>query len=67
MKCPKCGCVETAVVDTRPINDGNHKRRRLCPCCQDRFNTMEITEDEYEYLTDLAATLKKLMSIAMEV
>lgn len=39
-KCPQCGS-NTAVVDTRQGEDGSVHRRRRCPNCDVRFNTVE--------------------------
>ncbi len=48
MKCPKCGNLETRVIDSRVIDDGKAiKRRRQCEYCDNRFSTFEkiwITE-----------------------
>lgn len=39
-KCPKCGCENVIVVETKQM-DGKTKRRRRCLNCNYRFNTME--------------------------
>ena len=45
MKCPACGCPDSKVIDSRPIEDGNSiRRRRECLACQKRFTTFEILE-----------------------
>ena len=45
MRCPFCGCVESKVLDSRPVSEGNSiRRRRECPECQKRFNTFEVLE-----------------------
>ncbi len=45
MKCPTCGCPDSKVIDSRPIEDGNSiKRRRECLECQRRFTTYEVIE-----------------------
>ncbi len=45
MRCPACGCADSKVIDSRPIEEGNSiKRRRECPNCQRRFTTYEIIE-----------------------
>lgn len=46
MRCPKCGCEESKVVDSRPseINDAI-RRRRECTRCGFRFTTYERCEE----------------------
>ena len=42
MKCAKCGCEESKVVDSRPAEDGSSvRRRRECIKCKNRFTTYE--------------------------
>jgi transcriptional repressor NrdR len=46
MRCPKCGCEESKVVDSRPSE--NHeaiRRRRECVRCGTRFTTYERREE----------------------
>lgn len=46
MKCPKCGCSESKVIDTRPTDDGfKIRRRRECMECGYRFTTYEKIEE----------------------
>lgn len=46
MKCPKCNCPESKVVDTRPTDDGfKIRRRRECAECGYRFTTYEKIEE----------------------
>lgn len=45
MKCPYCGYLESKVVDSRPIDEGERiRRRRECMRCQKRFTTYEQVE-----------------------
>ena len=44
MKCPKCSCPDSKVVDSRPTEDGSIRRRRECLSCQNRFTTYEVFE-----------------------
>lgn len=46
MRCPKCGCDESKVVDSRP-SEGNDaiRRRRECTKCGFRFTTYERCEE----------------------
>lgn len=44
MYCPYCGCVDTRVVDSRLVNEGDQvRRRRECSSrsCRERFSTYE--------------------------
>ena len=42
MKCPKCGSMETKVIDSRVVDDGQTiRRRRECEFCGNRFTTFE--------------------------
>ena len=45
MKCPACGYIDSKVIDSRPITEGNSiRRRRECLACQKRFTTFEMIE-----------------------
>ena len=45
MKCPFCGCENTRVVDSRPVDEDNSiRRRRVCDDCGRRFTTYEKIE-----------------------
>ncbi len=46
MRCPKCGCEESKVVDSRPSeNNDAIRRRRECTKCGYRFTTYERREE----------------------
>lgn len=46
MRCPVCGCVESKVLDSRPIEEGSViRRRRECDQCGRRFTTYEKYEE----------------------
>lgn len=46
MRCPRCGCEESKVVDSRPSeNNDAIRRRRECMGCGFRFTTYERCED----------------------
>ena len=46
MRCPKCGCEESKVVDSRPAeNNDSIRRRRECIACGLRFTTYERREE----------------------
>lgn len=46
MHCPKCGCEESKVVDSRPSESNDAiRRRRECTRCGFRFTTYERREE----------------------
>ena len=45
MKCNKCGCMESKVIDSRLNEEGTSiRRRRECLGCGRRFTTYEVIE-----------------------
>jgi transcriptional repressor NrdR len=47
MRCPKCGCQDDKVVDSRASREGaTIRRRRECIQCSHRFTTYEEVERE---------------------
>ena len=45
MHCPFCGAIDTKVIDSRLVSEGNHvRRRRQCITCEERFTTYESAE-----------------------
>lgn len=47
MRCPKCGCQEDKVIDSRASREGaTIRRRRECLGCAHRFTTYEELEHE---------------------
>jgi len=45
MHCPFCNAVDTKVIDSRLVADGNQvRRRRECITCEERFTTFESAE-----------------------
>jgi transcriptional repressor NrdR len=47
MRCPKCGCQEDKVIDSRASREGaTIRRRRECTQCSHRFTTYEEVERE---------------------
>ena len=47
MRCPKCGCIEDKVIDSRSSKEGAIiRRRRECDECQSRFTTYEQIEHQ---------------------
>lgn len=47
MNCPKCGYGFSKVIDSRIIDYGK-KRRRECVGCGERYNCVEIFEEDYK-------------------
>jgi transcriptional repressor NrdR len=47
MRCPKCGCQDDKVIDSRGSREGSTiRRRRECLACHYRFTTYEEIEHE---------------------
>jgi transcriptional repressor NrdR len=47
MRCPKCGCQDDKVIDSRASREGaTIRRRRQCIACNHRFTTYEEVERE---------------------
>ena len=47
MRCPKCGCNDDKVIDSRSVKDGyGVRRRRECLGCAYRFTTLESISSE---------------------
>ncbi len=47
MRCPKCGCQDDKVIDSRASREGaTIRRRRECTACGHRFTTYEEVERE---------------------
>ena len=45
MHCPFCSAIDTKVIDSRLVTDGNNvRRRRECITCEERFTTYESAE-----------------------
>lgn len=45
MHCPFCNEVDTKVIDSRLVGEGDQvRRRRECPVCNERFTTFEVAE-----------------------
>jgi transcriptional repressor NrdR len=45
MRCPFCQAEDTRVVDSREADGGEAiRRRRECPACEGRFNTLETAQ-----------------------
>ena len=63
MKCPKCGWDALVCVDTRPC-DETVRRRRKCLNCDHRFNTFEISFDEYYGLKNCEMFLNDVVALA---
>ena len=49
MKCPRCGGIESKVIDSRSIGDGV-RRRRQCLGCKSRFTTHEHVQPKNTFI-----------------
>lgn len=48
MRCPFCSCVDTKVIDSRLVGEGDQiRRRRECIDCKERFTSYETAELNY--------------------
>ena len=48
MRCPFCSCVDTRVIDSRLVGEGDQiRRRRECTECKERFTSYESAELNY--------------------
>lgn len=62
MKCPKCGCWETDVKDSRPSKDATERNRRhVCKNCLFAFSTVEVYKSDADKLRSLAESFKKFI------
>ena len=59
-RCPRCGCVDNLVVDSRPTPAGRRRRRR-CPHCNVSWSTVEVSAD----LAAEAAGLRQRVRVAI--
>ncbi len=45
MRCPFCSCIDTRVIDSRLVGEGDQiRRRRECSDCKERFTSYETAE-----------------------
>lgn len=58
-ECSKCRS-PSSVINSRPIGD-NIVRRRECPRCGTRWNTVEIREERFAALLRLSKAVEALM------
>ena len=47
MNCPKCGCEDSIVKDSRQVEYGRRRRRECCRCGF-RYTVVEILYEDYE-------------------
>ena len=48
--CPKCGHSNTFIVDSRTYNNATTRRRRECDKCGYRYNTFEVSEEDFNII-----------------
>ena len=53
MRCPKCGCQDDKVIDSRASREGaTIRRRRECTKCAYRYTTYEQIDDLVDQIVD---------------
>ena len=67
MLCPKCKRDMLHVVDSRSLDEISIYRRRECLACGHRFNTTEISVDDYERLEKLAADWQSIAQTYLQL
>lgn len=65
MRCPKCGSLNTIIIDSRSKNEGIRRRRRYeCNMCGERFSTMEVYHNVFHDMdVENRANIDKLEQI----
>lgn len=59
MTCPKCGCAESYIVDSREKTVGK-RRRRKCKTCGCTWSTYEVPEDAIRALVKAVRAISTL-------
>src|SRR5215469_10751931 len=68
MRCPRCGELETRVIDSRPTPDGvSIRRRRCCQQCSLRVTTYEIISLGPPPFSTLTKSLDAIADIAQRI
>ena len=63
MRCPKCGCNDDKVIDSRSVKDGyGVRRRRECLGCAYRFTTLESLSSEELKVIKLDGTREEFVT-----
>lgn len=63
MKCPECGSMESAILDTRDYAT-YRRRRRKCKVCASRYTTYEVDGTVFSSVQTVAVALSQLVSAA---
>lgn len=61
MECPNCGCIQSNVINSRPV-ESNVFRIRICKNCKSNFYTEEIVIEQDEadaYMAELKRIQRK--------
>ena len=64
MRCPKCKSDQITVIDSRVKHNRavNYVgRRRKCLTCDYRWNTIEITEEDYSFMFEILMKAKGIL------
>ena len=59
--CPACGESGAVCLDSRPLDDGTIRRRRLCRTCSHRWMTVELPLDMLAALEAEGAALMRFL------
>lgn len=62
--CPHCGGLTGHVVDSRPTEHGEIRRRRVCATCHGRFSTFEADSSRFRTVVSDRARLEKMIDAA---
>lgn len=63
----KCGSHHSNVRDSRPMNLGHTRRRRVCASCGNKFTTYEVSEKDYKLIHDYTVELSKFKERAKQM
>lgn len=66
MICPECFSV-THVIDSRPYQETDIRRRRMCGECEHRFTTFELTRDRIDRLVAIEKEATRLQGVIKKV
>jgi transcriptional regulator NrdR family protein len=58
--------MKTRIIDTR-VDFNGVRRRHLCPSCEQRFSTIEVSLSTYQFLVSSLKNIKKIKSEIKEL
>lgn len=68
-ECPRCGCIQSTVRETRRVEFNGHKsivRVRVCRHCKKMFRTREIVDDQIKLKNRPTTPEGKFLNVGME-